>query len=131
MTRRRNRSTRSIPTKRSVGRVFNIPYARHLSLPRSPIATHLNLLVDRRTHFPYRKIPTRPFYSMGGSVSRIHTSIRKGKKLHAQQHFTFPEYSSPCVRRKTRKEVIFAKGYGGRKLNTRRVRRTASSQFKC
>ena len=124
---RNNRRNRAPQPQRSVGRVFNIPYAKPSSLPRSPI---VNQLVDRRSFYPLRKLPVRPIYTRKGLPARINTSIRKGN-LYASKYFTLPEHIAPCVRRKTRKEVLFAYGYGGRKLNTRRVRRNSTSQIKC
>lgn len=105
--------------------------------PNSSLFTPTYLLEDRRTfHFddPYR-LPKGVF--RGDTRLRIPRSAAAKKAVGRSARLTYPSpnvvFARPdrvalCVKRKTRREVLLASGFGGR---NRKGRRTYSSQFSC
>lgn len=107
---------------------------------RSPIlrATRLTGMDDRRTFdFEPATRPARLFTGSTASVTVTPTQPQKqNQKLtrpnfnRAQLAFSMPGETLICIRRKRRKEVLFAKRKTG-KGGQRRPRRSAYSDTKC
>jgi len=75
---------------------------------RAPLSLSVRSLEDRRLFHPER------FRRPAASVLRTDRSVRevfRGKR--AVMMFSVPKRVSICVRRKERREVLFAKGKGG------------------
>lgn len=64
---------------------------------------------------------SRPVVSYGPSRQTLRSLLRP----------TFSGTDNPCHGRKVRREVMFAAGLGGRRLGTKRVRRTSDSERSC
>lgn len=110
--------------------------------------TPLRLIEDRRLYHPDG--PYQPVRTVSGGVSHITTeenrNVQRGsrqdrrrngpssKQTKARLVFADDPVGSRaivCVRRETRREVLFAKGYGGSKKRRRKVRRGATSSVGC
>lgn len=133
--RRRDVSTPSLPD----------PVSRFLS----PQPVTFNSLSDHRYHHPDG--PYRPVLSFDDTPATITTAentnvVRRGrsqsrnrdhdKRTPVRLVFAEPVHPSQakgiplCVRRETRREVLFAKGKGGSR-HKRKVRRNANSKIGC
>jgi len=120
------------------GRDYKTSIARRSRLPRLSSNTQKTIIaqlsgVDDRHHFPEFIRSRRPQMTIFGTTSPVRTTVRtkRNRRLYHVNRFVRPSITAPCVRRKKRREVIFASGRGGRKLGTRRVRRNASSSISC
>lgn len=114
-------------------RLHYSPVVRYSFTPSLP--QPLYLLEDRRTYHPDGEF--RSFVSQPRLSARI---VAKKAKTYGG-HYTFGIHGSPavgfsrpsrvaiCVKRKTRREVIFAAGRGG--AGNRKGKRTYSSKFHC
>lgn len=98
---------------------------RVLSSPRSLVLSPLRLipLGDGRFFHPSPKL-TRPFAASPRSASRL---IVKGIGVQ----FADPRRVVTCVRRKIRREVLFALGVGGQGGRKNKPRKTAGSEISC
>jgi len=103
---------------------------------RDPVAV-LSEIEDRRTWHP-DTILSAPFRSLRRSrVSLSPRSISPRSRsfrsagMSSRPIFSFaaPRYVAVCIRRKRRREVMFASGYGGR--GYRRRRRSAYTSIRC
>lgn len=72
---------------------------------------------------------TRPIITISGGRASTQTHVKRN--LYAYQSFKIPQQVAVCVRRKRRKEVLFASGKAGRKNHTKHVRRNPSSSISC
>lgn len=106
---------------------------------RSPIlrATRLTGMDDRRTFdFEPQTRPAKLFTGSTASITVTSTTQKrkspsKGARLgRAQLAFTLPGETLVCIRRRRRKEVLFAKRKAGR-AGQRRPRRSPFSGVKC
>lgn len=111
-------------------RVHPLSLSRLLSAP--PVAPIL--IEDRRTYHP------DGLFRPPGSLTRAARQLVIGKPKSAAGRFKFKGFSptvtfkepskvAVCHRRKTRREVLFAKGVGGGKV--RKGKRNYLSQFSC
>lgn len=113
------------------------PIARALALPRSFYApVNLALFSDLRTFHPD---PFRPAPAFRRSAARVVVArpkrVRSGVRISAgtiphQLTFAAPDKVILCVRRKRRKQVMFAKGKAG-KRGQRKPRRNYWSSISC
>lgn len=122
----RGRDVRII-ARRSLPRQFNYAW------PDSPLLrpTSLSDFDGRRSHLRRPSYLFPPSFTIYGAQAPQTVSFPRRNSLLIQPRYTRPEITNPCIRRKVRREVIFATGRGGRKLNTRRVRRNAASAYSC
>jgi hypothetical protein len=103
---------------------------------RSPVLRPLRVTIDDyRTYHPEGAF--RPPLRVYGQPARWREQPTKqrsriGKVKLAPGHmvFTQPKTVMVCVRRKTRRNVLFAKGFNGRK-HLRKGRLNANSRIKC
>lgn len=93
----------------------------------------LRLIEDRRTFYPGK---VRPVVSISvGAPARLR--IKQNPRFNAPSQtkgivaFQQPDRLPVCVRRHTRREVLFAKGVGGSKKPQRKPRRNAFSDVSC
>lgn len=92
---------------------------------------------DRRRYHPLRA--DRPTFTVAGrKTSRLGLSAPRTRPGRAERawlanklKFHNPKKVVTCVRRKSRKEVLFAKGVGGRKGKKRPPKRNWRSEIKC
>lgn len=125
------------------------PTAPLVSPVPSPSQTILREIEDRRTYHPLGEF--RPARFRTGGPSRITVKDRpyNGRYKYADPHrtsknihlnsgtkapvsFVAPDGTLLCIRRKQRKEVLFAKRKAGRGgSHRRRYRRTPYSSIKC
>lgn len=98
---------------------------RTLSSPASLALSPLRLLPlgDGRFFHPSPAL-TRPFAAAPRSAARL---VAKGTGVR----FADPMGVVTCLRRKIRKEVLFALGVGGQSGRKNKPRRTASSSISC
>lgn len=92
---------------------------------------HLRLVEDRRYFHPMG--PARPASAFTRSSSRVVVpkwSTVGAAGVTAKLAFNSPSSVLVCVRRKSRREVLFAKGKGGRR-GQRRPKRNIWSSIKC
>lgn len=117
----------------------------------SPVTFNYNTLTDRRTFHPDG--PYRPVLSFDDTPATItlesNTNVRQTRRQarrndpvaqsRSPQRLVFAERPRAdgkssgiplCVRRETRREVLFAKGKGG-SPHKRKVRRTLTSKIGC
>lgn len=143
MSKRSNRKKQ----KTSGGRGFN-PTSSGTTLPRlsSPLhdwnkAALLDLArrvsgIDNRQYTPVprnRRERALPYTkSVTGSQAPVNKLWSKGRSLHEKLVFEDPKIATPCVQRQTRKEVMHAYGFAGRKFGKgRKVRRNENSHISC
>lgn len=93
----------------------------------------LNLIDDRRSYHP--EPATRPARLFSGAVASVKATITpkhvSGKsRVPVQIAFTAPDQTLVCVRRKTRKQVLFAKRKTG-KAGQRKPKRNMWSNVRC
>lgn len=138
MAKRRGRRDNQNP-------IANDPLSVLVSRPLSP----LNLIEDRRLYHPDG--PNRPVLSIDGlpsfvtlepevnrNVGRTRSQRTKSTKARlvfspVQTLMDTPRANGPvsvCVRRETRREVLFARGKGGSR-HRRKVRRNPTSKIGC
>lgn len=98
--------------------------------PIRPIVSHrpLQLLEDRRLWHPERAF--RPALSFGRK-SRLVVAPTKSRIMSHRIAFDVPKRVAICVRRKSRKEVLFAKNKAGRGGARRSPRRNYWSSVNC
>ena len=123
MARRRRRS-RSTPRN---------AYANVPSLPRRvlrrPVRVALPAIEDRRRYHPLRS--QRPTMRTDGRrTERLVLDAKHRPRLMHRLAFPDPQRVVTCVRRKERREVLFATG-GASKRNKKRRRRTWRSNIRC
>lgn len=122
--------------------------ARRSPLVASPSQTILQQIEDRRTFHPLGE--SRPARFSTGGPSRISVKDRayNGRYKYADPHrisanihlnsgtkaplsFAAPDGTIVCIRRRTRKEVLFATRRAGRGGKQRKHRRNAYSGVRC
>lgn len=98
----------------------------------SPLPSPPELVEDRRSYHPLGMF--RPARSFGGLPSPVvikkAPKARPGRFLPFGLSFAQPDKVALCVRRKTRREVLFAKGKGGGGRR-RRPRKNWFSKVSC
>lgn len=119
--------------------VLKQPLAKLLSptpptLPRpivSPLINKLREIEDRREYHPEKKY--RPVRQLSGHPVKSH--VIKPAKFKSQLpfglNFAVPKDTVVCIRRKRRKEVLFAKGKAGGSQKRRHPRRNLNSKIGC
>lgn len=119
--------------KRRIRRVVNAN-ANRLRLPRSPVSPSLSPLdlsiyQDRRHYHPLRAYA--PAFSFG-STARLPEPSRIQPRSQTKARITFsdPRKVLVCVRRKERREVLFARGVGGAR-GLRKGKRGPFSHISC
>lgn len=116
------------------------PTASLVRLPRLAVSpVNLALFEDRRSFHPAG--PYRPAFSLPRSAARVvgstgitRSALNGAKARTLSPHtltFQAPDRVVLCVRRKRRKEVLFAKGVGGSKKRQRKPRRNYWSSISC
>jgi len=125
------RGGRGFTTSTTTNR-YSSPSARPTAVRLSPIPIQnipLNPISDRRIFNPMRTV-TLP--NPNRAATRVVVD-NYGKSIRAQTkaplRFAIPHKVDLCVRRKTRKQVIHAKGIAG--TRTRKPRRNFWSDIKC
>lgn len=88
----------------------------------------LNLSEDRRVFHPDRRMQNARSYKSSSHRLEVPNQYRNPFSPHVA--FTAPRSVFICVRRKIRREVIFAKGGGGRR-KMRHPRRSYYSDVRC
>lgn len=122
--RRRQRSDSDRPSA-----VSQRPLATLLRPSPAPPAP-LRLIEDRRTYHPLG--PDRPARQVSGHPSKpLQVKPSKKFRLPPQLGFSDPTRVVVCVRRKTRKEVLFALKKMGAGKRRRRPRRNWLSNIEC
>lgn len=89
--------------------------------------THYSL--DARLYRPNRRRFNPPRMVSGGYAPFSYRQ-QKGYQTHGRYMFQMPRRTLVCVRRKQRREVIFATGRGGRN-RARRYNRSVTSNISC
>lgn len=125
MARSRNNS-KSYNAGRDIMRITNA--YRALPPLHSNVLNILGSMADSRRFSPVRR-SFRPPYQLNGSIARQRTVIRPN--LTSFQRFVDPKRVVECVRRKRRREVMFASGYGGKKLHYKKARQSPYSRVRC
>lgn len=100
---------------------------------RSALSDTLSSMDDGRTFdFAPDTRPARLFYGINASVGATHAPKKNQhpSRVPYQIAFTAPAETLVCVRRKRRKEVLFAKRKTG-KGGQRRARHNKWSKYKC
>lgn len=100
--------------------------------PRSthPRSGHrLQDIEDRRTWYPGVTRPARTAKSVARLLMALPEKSRSRSMAKEVYSFALPKQTAVCVRREIRKQVIHAKGIGGKKV--RRPRRNALSRISC
>lgn len=134
--RRRDASSPSLTVTR-------LPSASLPLVSRSfDLSAPLSEVEDRRTYHPLG--PNRPARYSTGTTASYTLKDRKHAKPHRLRNpfgasqtraavaFADPSHVAVCVRRKTRREVIFASGAGAKRTKRRRPqRRSATSAIRC
>lgn len=126
MARRRQRLNRK--ANRDVSPIANLRLVRVpvvYYVRRAPVSSFVHS--DRRVFHPARAF--RPVVGARGKVSRV--QARVGRGLGAlSYHFNAPSRVMACVRRKDRREVLFALGRTGRGARSPK-RRNVLSNVRC
>lgn len=129
-----SRRTRRRRAERDLFTIASVPLFR--PLVRAPVLsrfTDLRPIEDRRTFYPARF--SEPARSLPRSAARLvvrpKVSSRTQPRLMVPSAVTFaaPKRVVLCVRRKRRREVLFARGKGGG--GHRRPRRNQFSDVEC
>lgn len=91
-------------------------------------STYLQMLEDRRLYFPE---PTRPARAFHRSATQLQVPNVQKQKLYPPPAvgFVAPNSVAICVRRHQRREVLFARGFRGRKRQ--RARWSEYSSIRC
>lgn len=123
MAKRKNRAERDLTT-RSLTSLL-----RPVVLPVSPLVNvpSMRFVEDGRlfnpTKFNYR--------TTGEKVGRLTVPVTRSKALPSTLAFPSPKNVGVCVRRKTRREVLFAQKKTGHGSRSKRRRRSESSSVRC
>lgn len=125
---RRRRSNR---IGRDSSHIANLRLPRYVvSRVRFPSPTR-RLLEDRRFYHPLGRLD-RPAFATRRSAARLVARHQDGRmQTKARISFADPRRVMVCVRRKERREVLFARGVGGSKRRQRKPRRTPLSAVSC
>lgn len=103
----------------------------------TPIATRgaafrsILQLEDRRLFEPVDTFPRALFHRSARLVPSINTNVKRSNHVPTGISFNVPEEVSLCVRRKQRREVLFAKRRTGKGARARRRRRGPFSSVSC
>jgi len=131
MARRKsqNRSTR-ITRQRDV---FTITKRPSLSAFNSQVLrVAQNNSVDDRLFYPSRYKACRQPRLISGYNAPISTTFNPYRFLHVEERFVYPQRTAICVRRKQRKEVLFARGFAGSKRRKgTKMRKNIYSSVSC
>lgn len=106
-------------------------------LTRTNFTTVLSELEDRRTFHPARYKPVRGFFKdasvIGIAPVKGNVSKRKRGGNYVADVFKFntPSAVGVCIRRKRRKEVLFALNRAGKGSRSRKRRRNENSDVSC
>lgn len=132
--RRRRRDTREPDhTPRDITTIASLPPLRPLKLLPIPVRREVLAIGDRRQYHPERRL--RPPVSVQRHHRRLLEQPRP-RTLGALQPFAKMKFAVPkgvavCVRRKQRKEVLFAKRRAGKGGPKRKPRFNEWSRVKC
>lgn len=120
--------------RRSISRTrdtLDITNQRLRSFISEPVRSHLQMLEDRREYHPLKP---RPAKAVVRSSTRLVVPNVKKPVFRSMPSpavsFAVPKHVAICVRRKARREVILAGGYGGRRRQ-RKPRWSEYSQVRC
>jgi len=132
---KRSKTKNSSPNKsrrgRNVSTIANhrLPLA-HGYTPRLVHKINANIL-DARYFHPIIPASSRPVFTTSGDTARIQPSTsRRNPNARYLDSFAIPTKVVPCVRRKQRREVLFATQRSGRN-GGRRYRRNSTSSISC
>lgn len=110
--------------------LHSLPPIRPLVVsPRKPV---LQLVEDRRLFHPLRyAVPARSMYRRADTKLTVPfvDNSHKVQRLPSTVQFAVPRNVAICIRRKRRKEVLFAKGVGGSRVS--RPKRNEFSDVRC
>lgn len=128
MARRGGRKSRSRMTRPSA--ISRISRSLTLRLPRPVVLRPRQLVEDRRHYHPLG--PARSPRVFSGHPVKPHV-VRpsRGRSVPAKVRFAEPRKTLVCVRRKERREVLFARGRTGKGSGFGRKRRNKQSEITC
>lgn len=111
------------------------------TLPRTritPITSNyskitLATIIDDRRRWNPQKKHVRPRLLYSGQLAPTQTKVldKPHRRLYEKTTYIVPKQTAVCVRRQTRKEVLFATGKAGKRLGTRKSRRNPQSYISC
>lgn len=137
MTRRTTRRRRNEPPPRRVRRRltdFNLrPERDRNTIPRTQVLfrPEWSQIDDARTWRPDERSIGRPAVTVGGSIAPVRTNKARTAAVPHRLQYESPFRVITCLRRKLRREVIFAVGHGGRKGRKKDHRRNERSNVEC
>jgi len=108
---------------------FDIANLRLSVLTKIDPASLLREIEDRRTYHPERA--ARPARSLSKPRHRLVTPHQKGRRIPYGVRFDDPVTTFVCVRRNTRRQVLFAKKKTRKGSGARRRRRSWFSDVQC
>lgn len=110
-------------------------YRKSPPIARSPLLRP-DLIEDRRTFDPFPL--SRPIRKIRGTAKLVHraspvTAARRAVRSRVPTHIAFadPRRVAVCIRRKIRKQVLFAIRGTGKGARSKRRRQTSTSQIGC
>lgn len=122
MAKRRNNSTK-LTTRRDLPRIAT---GIHFTSPvLSPITIKKQLMSSIQDGRKFTPRPVRP-RTLKAQVAKIKATVNPLLNVS----FSLPKNALVCVRRKMRKQVLFATGGAGKKFK-KRPRRNENSQYHC
>lgn len=137
MTRRRTRRRRNDSPKRQWRRRLtehNLrPERDSRSIPRTEVLfrPEWSQINDARLWHPDEPPATRPAVTLGGTIAPVRTNKPKTRTVPHRLEYENPFGVITCLRRKLRREVVFAIGHGGRRGKKRQHRRNDRSEIEC
>ncbi len=123
---RRRRINRMIVPQREALRFTT---RRRVLRPVKLFAAPLRLYEDRRVFHPRGR--QRAAFSEPRLAARVVVSPVRSRRLPAALSFTDPRRVVVCVRRRIRRQVLFANGTGGARGRKRQPRRNEFSSIRC
>lgn len=143
MITRQARRGASATASKAAGPALNrdgfVSYRSPLWVQAAPRRSFLNYVEDNRQWNPsYNRIYTRTSRTFSGAPARLSASaIQTGHyapgALYSSPVITFryPSTVITCIRRKDRRESLFARGYVGTGKSVKRPRRNEMSSISC
>lgn len=96
-----------------------------------PARTVLQMLEDRREFYPSVVRPPKGFFKAATRLVVPHAKQSRFSWPTAAVGFAVPRKVAICVRRKQRREVLFASGVGGSRRRQRKPRYSYYSAVEC
>lgn len=137
MSKKRNRRDVSntlsnlIATPRVPRYTFSVPTYHKIQIP--DLLGPLKQIEDRRTYYPGKFRPAG-LISVGKRprlIAKQNPAYKAPSQTKAIVAFAEPKKVAVCIRRKTRKEVLFATGKGGSRKKQKPPRKSEFSDISC